>query len=316
MRTSRRAFITGISGFCGQHLAHHLVQEGYEVAGLDLTTGSSLPPAVVYRGDIRDPVQVDTALRAAHPTHVLHLAAITTPEASLDALYQVNVQGTRHLLEAARLLRPAPVVLIAGSSAAYGRVEVGDLPLPESQAFRPLNNYAVSKIAQEMLAYAYHARHDLGVIRTRTFNLVGPGQPPVQACAAFARQIAEIEMNRSDPVVRVGNLTPKRDFVDVRDAVRAYRLVAEQGQPGEVYNVCSGQAVSIQRCVDILVQLARVPIRIVTDPTRMRPVDIPISIGDGSRLRHEMGWSPESSLLESLTDLLQDWRQRTRKERE
>jgi GDP-4-dehydro-6-deoxy-D-mannose reductase len=307
---AKRALITGISGFCGTHLAVHLQRQGYQVSGLDIAQAP--PPAgiPVHAGDIRERDFVQRVVRSVRPTHIFHLAALISPDANLDDLYAVNVRGTEHLLEAVRLAGIEPVILVTGSSAVYGLVHPDDLPIRESLPFQPLNPYAVSKIAQEMLAYTHYARYGLQVIRTRAFNLTGPGEPPSLVCSAFAKQIAEIEAGWIEPVLRVGNLTPQRDFVDVRDVVHAYHLAAELGKAGQVYNVCSGRAIAVQTCLDQLLRLATRSISLERDPARMRPADIPVSVGDGSRLQKLTGWQPARSLEESLADLLNDWRQR------
>lgn len=306
-----RALITGIHGFCGRHLAVHLAQHGYAVSGIDLAAGAIAPGIEIYTGDVRDRDFVQAVLAEVRPSHIFHLAALVAPGAGLEALYEVNVLGTGRLLDTVQELDIDPAILIAGSSAAYGLVEADGLPIGEAQPFHPLDAYAVSKIAQEMIAYTYYARHHLKVIRTRTFNLIGPGQPPTLAASAFARQIAEMETGSIEPVLRVGNLTPERDFLDVRDGVRAYQMVMQSGQPGLVYNVCSGQAISIQTCLDELLNLSTVPMRVEKDPARMRRSDIPVSVGDGSLLYRTTGWQPEIPLKQSLADLLDDWRRRT-----
>jgi GDP-4-dehydro-6-deoxy-D-mannose reductase len=305
-----RALITGIHGFCGRQVGLHLAQHAGAVFGLDLTPASSVPNATVHTGDIRDAAFVRQVILDVRPTHIFHLAALVSPHADLETLHDVNVRGTEHLLEAVRLAGLDATVLIAGSSAIYGLVEPDDLPIRESQSFHPANAYAVSKIAQEMLAYTYYARYGLKVIRARAFNIVGPGQPSSLVCSAFAGQIAEIEAGQIEPVLRVGNLSSQRDFVDVRDVARAYRLLAQRGQPGQVYNICSGQAVSIQTCLDQLLRLARIPIKVEPDPSRMRPSDIPVSVGDNNLLHRQTGWRPEISLEQSLANLLDDWRRR------
>jgi GDP-4-dehydro-6-deoxy-D-mannose reductase len=307
-----RALITGIQGFSGRHLCAHLVQEGYTVYGADLALDIPMDNVKTYLGDIRDPNFVQKVVDDTRPTVIFHLAALISPDASVEALCDVNVRGTEHLFSAMQRAGLDSVILIPGSSAAYGSVEQVHLPIRESQPFRPLTPYAVSKIAQEMLAYMYYARYGLKVVCTRAFNLVGPGQPHSFVGSAFAAQIAEIEIKRSEPVIRVGNLNPKRDFVDVRDAVRAYRLAVERGRPGEVYNVCSGQAVSIQTSLDTLLKLTQRPIRVEQDSARMRPSDILISVGDNSLLRQRTGWQPMIPLEQSLADLLDDWRRRIR----
>lgn len=210
----------------------------------------------------------------------------------VEALYNVNVQGAKHLLDAVRQANFDSVVLIPISGAVYGIIEPDDLPVRESQPFRPPNFHAVSKIAQEMLA------------------LVGSGQPPSLVDSAFAQQIAQIEAGCIESVLHVGNLATQRDFVDVRDVVRAYRLPTELGRPSDVYNVCSGEGGSIQACLDKLLRLTEMSIQVLQDPARMCPSDVPISVGDGSHLQKQIGWHLIIPLKQSLGDLPEDWRQR------
>jgi GDP-4-dehydro-6-deoxy-D-mannose reductase len=304
----KHALVTGIHGFCGRYLGLHLLQHGYTVSGIDLAPSESIADITVHIGDICNPAFVQKVMHTIRPTHIFHLAALISSRADLETLYDINVRGTEHLLKAVRAADIDPVILITSSSAVYGLVDNSHVPIRETQPFHPLNAYAVSKIAQEMLAYTYYARYGLNVIRTRAFNLVGPGQPPSLVCSALAKQIAEIEAGQAESLLRVGNLGPQRDFVDVRDGAHAYRLAAQHGQPGEVYNVCSEKSVSIQTCLDELLRLARIPIEIEQDPDRIRPLDIPVSVGDGDLLHKQTGWRPVIPLEQSLADLLDDWR--------
>jgi GDP-4-dehydro-6-deoxy-D-mannose reductase len=310
MTSAERVLITGIQGFSGRHLCAYLLRNGCAVSGLDLTPEPPAPGVTVHVGDLRDPDSVDRVLRTVRPACIVHLAALTTRQAPLEALHEVNVRGTVHLFESVRRAELDPVVVLASSSAVYGLVRAEELPISERQPFRPVDGYAVSKIAQEMLSYTYWVRYGLRVVRTRAFNLVGPGQPSTLACSSFARQIAEIEAGRAAPVLRVGRLTAQRDFVDVRDAVEAYWLLAQRGEPGEVYNVCSEQASPIETCLTLLLGMARVPIAVEQDPARMQPVDVPVSVGDGGLLYGRTGWRPRISLAKSLADLLAGWRER------
>lgn len=312
----RCALITGIQGFCGRHLSVHLAEQGYAVHGLDRFSDPPVPGAAVVAGDIRDLGVVQEVLRTVRPTHLFHLAALTAPQADWETLHDVNVRGTDRLLEAVRLSGLDPVVLVTGSSAAYGRVAAEELPISESQPFRPMTLYAVSKIAQEMLAYAYHARYGMRMIRARAFNLTGPGEGAGFVTSAFAWQIAEIEAGRREPVLRVGNLETVRDFTDVRDTVRAYRLMAECGEPGAVYNVCSGTGTPVRQLLDTLLQLSRVrEIRVDVDPARLQPADVPVQVGDASLLREVTGWTPVLPLDQTLHDVLHYWRSQSPKRR-
>lgn len=305
------ALITGVLGFCGQHLAVHLVAAGYRVSGLD-QAGAALPAqGETYTGDIRDLPWLTGLLVRLKPTHIYHLAALTNPQAGWDALQDVNVRGTDQLLEALRLSEIDPVIVVAGSSAVYGAVREDELPTEEDQPFRPRNAYAVSKAAQEMLAYSYHARFGQRIVRARPFNLTGPGEAPGFVTSAFAQQIARIEAGLQDPVVEVGNLDSVRDFVDVRDLVRAYRLLGEKGRPGEVYNICSGTGTRIRQLLDALLALARcAPIEARPIPSRMQPADVPVQVGSAGRLHRATAWQPEIDLRQTLADLLDSWRRK------
>ena len=310
MTMQRHALITGALGFCGRHLAAHLQTSGYRVSGLDQAGGEVPAGVMMHTGDIRDRDRLGRVLREVEPSHIFHLAALTSPQAGWDALHDVNVRGTGQLLEAVRLSGFDPTIVVAGSSAAYGAAEPGEPPIGEDQPFRPTNPYAVSKVAQEMLAYSYYARYGLRVVRARPFNLTGPGEPPAFVTSAFAQQIARIEAGRQQPVIEVGNLHAVRDFTDVRDAVRAYRLLGEQGRPGEVYNICSGRGTDIRWLLDTLLSLSTVPgISINCAASLWQPADVPSQVGNAGRLVRASGWQPEIPMQQTLLDVLDSWRQ-------
>jgi GDP-4-dehydro-6-deoxy-D-mannose reductase len=313
-----RALITGINGFCGRHLARWLFQQGWEVAGLEAPSAAQLPPEFssipLALVDIRDEAALSATVAEIAPDYIFHLAGLLAPPAGPGGqrqLYEVNFQGTINLLEAARALEKNVVVQLAGSAAAYGRVPPEENPIGESCPFRPTNPYGVSKAAQDLLGYQYYAAYGLRVIRTRAFNVTGPGESPLLASSNFARQVAEIEKGLRPPVVRVGNLNPERDFVDARDAVRAYWLVALHGMPGEAYNVCSGQPRPIRSVLETLLALSEVPIRVEQDPARMRPSDIPTQRGDYSKLHGLTNWQPEITFEQTMAELLVYWLART-----
>jgi GDP-4-dehydro-6-deoxy-D-mannose reductase len=204
-------------------------------------------------------------------------------------------------------------VVVTSSSAVYGRVSPDALPISEDHPFAPTNFYAVSKVAQEMIAYQYFAQYKLRVIRTRAFNLTGPGESSRFVTSAFARQIAEIEAGLREPAICVGNLDAVRDFTDVRDAVRAYKVLAEQGVSGEAYNVCSGQGTSIRDILNTLLDLStQRNINVQIDPSRLQPADVPIQIGDASKLRALTGWTPVVPLRQTLEDVLNYWRKQVK----
>ena len=306
-----QALITGALGFCGRHLAACLASAGYRVSGLDRVQAPSPDGLAIYTGDIRDRAWLEGVLRDVMPTHIFHLAAITSPKVGWDALHAVNVLGTAQLLEAVRLSGLDPVVLVAGSSAVYGAVAHGELPIGEDQPFRPTTAYARSKAEQDLLAFSYHERYGLRIVRARPFNLTGPGESPGFVASSFAQQIVRIEAGQQEPVVEVGNLASVRDFVDVRDLVRAYLLLGERGRPGEVYNICSGIGTEIRHLLDLLLALSRRPgIEVRTDEARWQEADVPIQVGSAERIRLATGWRAEIPLPQTLRDVLDSWRRR------
>ncbi len=304
------AFITGCAGFCGQHLSERLLVSGYRVVGFDRTDYGQ-----AYVGDINDAELLRSALREVQPDIVFHLAALTNTRLDYQRLHHVNSMGTLTLLETIADGSPHSLGVVTGSSAVYGRVPERALPVTEGQPFAPLTSYAVSKITQEMIVYQQAALHSLQLIRVRPFNLTGPGESAHFVTSAFARQIAAIEVGLSEPILHVGNLTSVRDFTDVRDAVRAYECLAEYGEPGAVYNVCSGYGTSIQVVLDTLLDLStRRDISVHVDPARLQPADVPIQIGDASKLHALTGWMPDISLRRTLEDVLNYWRMKINKE--
>lgn len=309
-----RVLVTGSSGFVGQHLVTALRFEGAEVFGIDRghrdrsarSKGGCLTRFV---GDIRDPAFLTEVLKEARPSHIFHLAS-TLHRASegLTILYDTNIMGTVHLLEAVMAAKLNPVIMISSSSSVYGINSAEESPVRENQTLRPVTHYGVSKAAQEMVALKYHRVHSLHMVFARTFNLIGPGQPTTLLASDVARQIALAERHRNPAIVRVGSLSARRDFLDVRDAVLAYLLLATHGLSGEAYNVCSGKSRSVKEAVDFLICIARVPLLLEIEETRIRHMDVVEQEGDSRRLREATGWRAKISLERSLQDLLNYWR--------
>ena len=315
---AKRAFITGIAGFAGSHLAEHLLAAGLRVSGASLPAGGTsnidhLQGRVrVYLGDLSDQEWARSVLAEVRPAYVFHLAAQAAVSASWAAPGPTlvnNILGQLNLLQAIVALGLSPRVLVVGSADEYGLVRPDELPIRETNPLRPNNPYAVSKVSQDFLGYQYFLSHQLPVVRVRPFNHIGPRQGPGFVVPDFARQIAEAEAGLRPPVMQVGNLTARRDFSDVRDIVRAYALALERGEPGEVYNLGSGQAHSIQEILDTLLALSRIPLRVETDPARLRPADVPVVVGDCRKFRERTGWRPTVRLEDSLRDVLEYWRQ-------
>ncbi len=312
-----RALITGINGFVGSHLAEHLLCEAWDVWGLALSPNPALPAlqgrVTIVAADLRDPAATRAAIAETNPDVIFHLAAqshVPTSLADPAATINNNLMAQLNLLEAVRALRLEPVVVVACTSEEYGAVRPEEIPVDEQTPLRPSNPYAFSKVAQDMLALQYFLAHGIRTVRLRLFNHIGPRQGDHFVVGAFAHQIARIEAGQQEPSMRVGNLEAQRDFTDVRDIVWAYELAALQSEPGEVYNVGSGQPLAIRELLRMLLDLSAASIVVEPDPARMRPVDVPIIACDATRFRARTGWAPKIPLDRTLADILDDWRGR------
>ena len=317
-----RGLITGLNGFVGGHLAEHLLHQGWHVSGIALTGELSLASLQgrvdLLAANLLDRAAVQRALEHARPDVIFHLAAQAhVPTALSDPVATItnNLLGQLHLLEALRSLALNVMMVVACTSEEYGAVRPEELPVGETTPLRPNNPYALSKVAQDMLALQYFLGYGTRTVRLRLFNHIGPRQGDAFVVGAFAHQIARIEAGKQEPVVRVGNLAARRDFTDVRDIVRAYELAALHGEPGEVYNVGTGQAVAIGDLLHTLIGLSTATIQVQPDPERMRPVDVPVIACDASRFRTRTGWAPAIPLERTLADILDDWRARVMYER-
>ena len=294
-----RSLITGGRGFVGTWLADHLRHLGDDVVAIDQEV------------EITDPAAVLAAFDDARPDAVYHLAALTHVGQSWDEplrVLEVNVIGTGAVLAAARQCGSDPTVLVTSSAEVYGAVtDPSRLPLTEESDTAPLTPYAASKLAAEALVAQAWLGHGQRVITVRPLNHIGPGQTPNFAVPALAKRIVEAEA-AGRATIPVGNLSARRDFTDVRDVVRAYRLLVESGEAGTVYNVCSGRDVCIGEIADTLLGLAGTSLEFETDPALMRPVEVPVLRGDPSRLSGATGWKPEIPLDRTLADVLAYWR--------
>lgn len=315
-----RILITGITGFVGSHLAEYALSRGdVEVFGT-VRWRSRMENIEHLLGrvhlidcDLRDPVAVRKTLDEVRPGYIFHLAAQSYVPTSWKAPAETlitNIISELNLLEAMRDLDLDARVQVAGSSEEYGLVFERETPITEENPLRPLSPYAVSKVAQDMLAYQYHRSYGIYTVRTRAFNHEGPRRGYVFVTSNFAKQIAEIEKGKKEPVIEVGNLNARRDFTDVRDMVRAYWLALEKGKPGEVYNIGSGRAVTIREMLDILLSFTDREIEIRPMPERMRPSDVELLVCDCRKFRDLTGWKPEIPLEKTLEDTLNYWRER------
>jgi GDP-4-dehydro-6-deoxy-D-mannose reductase len=319
-----RVLITGITGFVGSHLAEWVLAQGADVVG-SVRWRSKTEHIEHLRGritlvnsDLRDLSSVRTLLEQARADYIVHLAAQSFVGASWETPTETlltNAVSQMNLFEAIRQLGASARFLVIGSSEEYGLVYPDELPIRETNPLRPLSPYAVSKVTQDLMGFQYWKSYGLDIVRARAFNHTGPRRGEAFATSSFAKQIAEAEAGLREPVVRVGDLKPTRDFSDVRDIVRGYWALLERGTPGEVYNLCSGVDWSIERMLNFLLsrsKLERIEIR--PDPTLLRPSDVPVLRGSAERIQHAVGWTPRIPLEQTLVDLLEYWRQQIRRQ--
>jgi GDP-4-dehydro-6-deoxy-D-mannose reductase len=296
---SGKVLVTGAAGFAGSHLVEQLSSSHTVVAWTRQTV------------DLLDRDRVRAAIGDLRPTQVYHCAGAThVAESWRDSAQPLesNVLATEHLFDALRRAHVRCRVLIPGSATVYAP---SSEPITEGDPLAPASPYAISKLAQEQLALRAIHEDGLDVIVTRSFNHTGPRQTPAFVAPSMARQIALIERGQLEPVIKVGNLEARRDVTDVRDVVRAYVALMQTGTTGVVYNVASGVARSIQSILDAIVSRSKIPVRVEVDPARLRPNDVPVIVGDHSRLTAATGWQPGISFDETLDDLLSYWRART-----
>jgi GDP-4-dehydro-6-deoxy-D-mannose reductase len=305
--------VTGAAGFVGGHLVDRLLHQGSTVVGWYRpgTDPSALARNIEWQSvELLDRDAVTHAVQEARPSVVYHLAGAAHVAQSWQQTvetYQANVIATHHLLSALALENPHPRVLVSCSGTIYRPQEH---PLSEDDPIGPTSPYATSKLAQELLSLRVSRETGLPVIVTRSFNHTGPGQDPSFVASGIARQIARIEAGLQEPRLTLGNLEPRRDLSDVRDVVRAYTALVDQGAAGTLYNVCSGRALSIRTLVDTFLARAKVSVAIAQDPALLRPNDPPFLVGDRTRLSKATGWVPEVPLETTVGDLLEHWRRK------
>lgn len=312
-----KALILGAAGFVGAYAIRQFAEGcGWETHAAKMPHETLSPEicglCTVHDFDLLDAAGMCALLQEIRPDYILHLAAQSSvalswkqPQLTAD----VNIKGTVNLLEAARTLPETPRILLIGSGEEYGALKPEQIPVSEDTPLHPANVYAVTKAAAEQFAALYQKAYGLPVICVRAFNHIGPGQSTVFVTADFCCQAAEIEAGLHEPVIRTGNRSAKRDFTDVRDIVRAYALLLEKGRAGEVYNVGSGNAVSIEDILTQIQTLCTVPFRVETDPAKLRPVDVPVIEADTAKIFADTGWRPQIPLADTLRDILDAQRQ-------
>lgn len=297
----KKALITGSEGFVGKYLRQELEQNGYEVTGLDLVSGSK-----TIQADLLNPDQVNTIIQNEKPDCIFHLAGQANVGKSWQIPQQtveINVNAAINLMEAVRQFIPTTSILLVGSSDQYGNLKEAGVRVTEETPMKPMNPYAISKVAQEQMGRAYAKAYNLKICMTRSFNHGGAGQKPGFMIPDFVSGIVKVERGEQD-CLKVGNLTSRRDFTHVKDVVRAYRLIAEKGKPGEVYNVGSGTTWSAREVLDKILALSTKQIPVQQDPSRMRPSDTPVICCDHSKLTRDTGWKPMMTIDDIVLDVM------------
>lgn len=315
-----KVLITGVTGFTGSHLAEFLLGKGnIEVHGIERWRSKTeniehiRDKIILHECDIRDASSVRNVMEEIKPDRIFHLAAQSFVPASWSSpaeTLSTNIIGQLNIFESCLQIGINPRIQLACSSEEYGLVYENETPITEDNPLRPLSPYGVSKVGQDLLGYQYFMSYKLHIIRTRAFNHSGPRRGEVFVCSNFAKQVAEIEKGKREPVISVGNLEAKRDFTDVRDTVKGYWLALEKGEAGDVYNICAQKAYSIRELLNMLLAQTKLEIKIKQDPARMRPSDVPILLGDCSKFMKKTGWRPTIPFEKTLEDLLNYWRQR------
>lgn len=309
-----KSLIIGAAGFVGGHLIRHLSNDcGYDVYVTKLQNESISTAGIckTYDLDILDQNAVSRVIEEIRPDEIYHLAAQSSvglswkkPQLTAD----INIKGTINLLEALRHFDCSPRLLLVGSGEEYGYVSPDDIPINENVLLRAGNVYAATKACQGMLGEIYSRAYDMDIIMVRAFNHVGPGQSDTFVVSDFCRQAVLIEKGRHDPIISVGNLSAKRDFTDVRDIVKAYSGLMRNGKSGEIYNVGSGKAISIQTLLDMILEQSDANISVNIDQGRLRPSDVPVIAADISKIKADTGWHPAIPLENTIADILNYWR--------
>jgi len=312
-----RALITGVAGFVGGHLAEAIQAEtDWQVWGtiLDETDRAYVVAGVTaLQADLREMAAAQQIIDQVRPAVIFHLAGQAyVPQSWRDpwGTYETNIRSQLNLLEAVSAAGLKPRIVTVASNEVYGYVRPEDLPIDEETPLRPNSPYAVSKIAQDFMGLQYWLDRQLPVIRVRPFNQIGPRQNERFVAPSFAKQIVEIERGLKPPVLKLGNMSAQRDFTDVRDMSRAYILCAQHGEPGEVYNLGSGQSRSVREMLDIMLAASSITITEETDPDKFRPSDVPVSRCDPAKFKRRTGWEPRIPFEQTCLDILNDWRQR------
>jgi len=305
----QRALITGIAGFTGWHMTKLLIENSIDVYGFDLPSACydnlTCFDVKIFHGDITNSTDVSRVIHLVKPDYVFHLAALLFSD-SLAKLFAINVSGTQNILEC--ISNSQAKVLVPGSGAEYGFVKTNELPVVEETRLHPVSIYAASKVAQTLLTLKCWLKDKSNIYIARPFNIIGPHEPESFVCSSIAKQIIDIEIEKKEGIIHVGNLDTQRDFIDVRDVVRAYWLIVSEGIPGEIYNVCSGEATPITQVIETFRDLTDIHFKIHQDSSKMKMNDIPIHYGSNEKLKKTTGWQMKISFRQTLCDILNYYR--------
>jgi len=302
----KKALITGASGFVGNHLIDELADNDYDVFPTDVN-GTLVDMDVINFKRVREIID------QFRPDFIFHLAALAFVPTSWERpnlVFDVNLQGSVNLFEAVKSARINPTIQIACSSEEYGEVHSDEAPIKETNPLRPLSPYGVSKAAMDMLAYVYYKSYGMKIIRTRAFNHEGYGRGELYSTSDFCKQAVRIEKGLQEPIIKHGNLDSQRDFTDVRDMVRAYRLAVELCEPGEVYNIGSGVKHTIKEVLETVRKFSKVKFNDEIDPNKLRPADVMVLLADARKFREKTGWEPRYTLEDMINACLKYWRER------
>ncbi len=302
-----KALITGSLGFVGRYMREELKKAGYDVMGIDVC-----PAENTIECNLLDEAQTLQAIERVNPDVIIHLAGQADVGKSWkipQKTFEINVVAAINLMEAVRKVNSKTKMVLVGSSDEYGRLGKLGENVTEDIPLNPQTPYAVSKRAQEQMAAVYVNSYGMNICMTRSFNHAGVGQREGFLIPDFASGIARVEKG-IESALRVGNLDSRRDFTHVRDVVRAYRLIAEKGHSGEVYNVGSGKTYRVQDILETMCNMSKCEIRVEEDPNRMRPSDTPILCCNHDKLTKDTSWEPESGMDSILVDVLAEWREK------
>lgn len=303
----KKVLILGASGFVGNYLVQELKSKNYIIYGADIKDTEEKDYEEFFKVDILNTIDIENVLELIKPDYIINLIAISSVKKSWDnpaLTFDINVKGTINLLESVNKVSKSSRILLIGSSEEYGNIDYSSAVL-EERSLRPINPYAISKLTQEKIANMYKETYGLDIVLTRSFNHIGIGQEKGFVVPDFISQLIEIEKGNKSCDLIVGNLSAERDFTDVRDVVRAYRLILEKGRCGEVYNVGSGKTLSIQNILDLLIELSNISVKVAVDKNKFRKIETPKIQSDISKIRSELGWEPQISIKDTLREMLE-----------